>query len=206
MSTRVYLLRHAESADPTVFHGAESDVGLSPRGQRQAQAIATELASLKPAVVISSAMVRAVQTATPIAQAAGVPLQIEPQLHERRVGALSGQPFPAASGIWPETRQRWIDGDTGYAPTGAESFDDLRHRLLPVWNAVTRQHHGRTLVVVAHGIVCRVLLLCLLPGKGPSAWNDFGPMLNVAINELHWTGQTWQALQINHVPESVAAL
>ena len=27
--TRVYLLRHAESAVPHVFHGAESDVGLS---------------------------------------------------------------------------------------------------------------------------------------------------------------------------------
>ena len=40
MTTRVFLLRHAESADPTVFHGYESDVDLSERGVRQAEAIA----------------------------------------------------------------------------------------------------------------------------------------------------------------------
>lgn len=32
MPTRIWLLRHAETALPTVFHGAESDVGLSRRG------------------------------------------------------------------------------------------------------------------------------------------------------------------------------
>src|SRR5437879_1069482 len=33
-TTRVWLLRHAETANPAVFHAAESDVGLSARGQR----------------------------------------------------------------------------------------------------------------------------------------------------------------------------
>src|SRR4051812_13317991 len=58
--TRVFLLRHAESADPTVFHGAESDVGLSERGERQAHAVAAVLAAHRPTAVVSSAMRRAV--------------------------------------------------------------------------------------------------------------------------------------------------
>jgi hypothetical protein len=33
--SRVLLLRHAETASPNVFHGAESDVGLSERGLRE---------------------------------------------------------------------------------------------------------------------------------------------------------------------------
>ena len=40
MPTRVLLLRHAETATPHLFHGAESDVGLSERGRRQADAVA----------------------------------------------------------------------------------------------------------------------------------------------------------------------
>ena len=35
MSTHVFLLRHAETAAPTVFHGYESDVDLSERDVRQ---------------------------------------------------------------------------------------------------------------------------------------------------------------------------
>lgn len=38
--TRVWLLRHGESANPTVFHGAESDIDLGERGRRQAALLA----------------------------------------------------------------------------------------------------------------------------------------------------------------------
>src|SRR5437773_2716437 len=120
--TRVFVLRHGESADPTVFHGAESDVGLSERGRRQAAAVAPVLAALKPAAVVSSAMRRAVDTAAPIAAACGLELRREPDLHERRVGSLSGTPHGGQDGVWPETLRRWVAGETAYAPDGAESF------------------------------------------------------------------------------------
>ena len=44
METRVLLLRHAETATPDRFHGAESDVGLGARGLRQAALVAQHLA------------------------------------------------------------------------------------------------------------------------------------------------------------------
>ena len=37
---RVFLMRHAETSVPGVFHGAESDIGLSDRGIEQAKAAA----------------------------------------------------------------------------------------------------------------------------------------------------------------------
>src|SRR5262249_22965514 len=142
--TRVLLLRHAETANPLIFHGAESDVDLSDRGRRQAQAIADYLAGYHPAVVVSSALRRALATAEPIAAHCGVPLRIEPDLHERRVGVLSGTPTNLPEGPWPETVRRWVAGQTGYATPGAESFDDLRARLLPVWERVTGELEGQT--------------------------------------------------------------
>ncbi len=200
MSTRVLLLRHAETADPSIFHGAESDVGLSERGRRQAERLAPRLAELRPSAVVSSAMRRAVDTAMPIAAACGVILQIEPDLHERRVGALSGTPTAGPEGVWPDTLRRWIAGETGYAPPGAESFDAIRARVLPVWRRLTAAFEGRTLVIVAHGIVCRVLLLTELLGLGPADWHRLGPIRNLGINELRWTGDVWEAVRLNEVP------
>src|SRR5271154_633843 len=98
MPTRVLLLRHAESADPSVFHGAESDIGLSARGRRQATAVARVLTELHPDHVVSSAMTRALETARPIAAACGVKVRVEPDLHERRVGSLSGTPHSMTEG------------------------------------------------------------------------------------------------------------
>src|SRR5262245_60490185 len=131
MPTRVFLLRHAESTNPLIFHGAESDVGLSERGRRQATAVAPVLAAVSPTVLVSSGMRRALETAEPIGRACGLAVRVEPGLHERRVGALQGTPTRGNDGVWPETLARWLAGETNYAPEGAESFDDIRDRVVP---------------------------------------------------------------------------
>jgi broad specificity phosphatase PhoE len=206
VSTRVFVLRHAESADPTVFHGAESDVGLSERGRKQAQAVAPLLAAHNPTAIISSAMRRARDTAAPIAVACGLPVLSEPQLHERRVGALSGTPFAANGSAWPDTLRRWVAGEASFAPPGAESFDDIRSRVLPVWERITTTHRDRCLVVVAHGVVCKVLFLSLLPGLSVADWSRLGPIHNAALTELEGADGRWQAHRLNVLPEAVAAV
>lgn len=199
MPTRVLLLRHAESADPTIFHGAESDVDLSPRGYQQAERIAAYLKALTPAVVVSSDMRRALETARPIATACGVGLEIEPLLHERRVGpGMSGTATADPNGPWPATLSRWLAGETGYAPEGAESFDDIRERVVPVWRGVTRRHEGRTLAMVAHGMVIRVLLASVVEGLSLADWRRLGPIRNVAVTELVCDGGgQWRAVRVN---------
>jgi probable phosphoglycerate mutase len=204
--TRVYLLRHGETANPSVFHGAESDVGLSDRGRSQAEALAPLLAARRPDGIVSSAMARARQTALPIATACSLPLRIEPALHERRVGALSGTPFHAPQGLWQETLARWVSGDTGFAPAGAESFDDIRARVLPVWRRLTEEFAHRTLVMVAHGVVCKVLLMSLIEGMGVADWAKLGPIRNAAIHELEHAGGPWRLLRFNDLPEAVSRM
>ena len=200
MATRVLLLRHGETADPLVFHGAESDVGLSERGRGQAEAAAAALAPFGPTQVTSSAMLRARETAGPIARACGLPLRVEAALHERRVGALSGTPTNGSDGVWPDTLRRWVEGDTGFAPPGAESFDAIRDRVCPVWERMTAGRPGETQVIVAHGVVCKVLLLTLLPGYSIADWRRLGPMLNVGVHELVLEADGWRAVRLNEPP------
>src|SRR3954452_10419445 len=89
--TRVLLLRHAETAAPDRFHGAESDIGLGERGREQAEEVARTLAGLRPDALYCSAMRRAVETAGRIGRACGLVPQRIASLHERRMGPLSGR-------------------------------------------------------------------------------------------------------------------
>jgi len=200
-------MRHAESAAPQIFHGAESDIGLSPHGHQQAQVVAQLYAELKPDAIISSNMLRARTTAQPIADACGLTLEIEPELHERRVGTLSGTPNADMNqGIWPDTLRHWLAGETSYAPPGSESFDDIQSRVLPAWERITHRYAGKSVVVIAHGIVCRVLLLSLLDGWSVADWLKIGRIPNVSISELIGHGTSWKAAKVGEIPSAVAAL
>jgi probable phosphoglycerate mutase len=88
--TRLLLIRHAETSAPNVFHGAESDIGLSDWGQRQAGLLADHLKTQRASALDCSAMERAIATPRPFAAACGLDLAILPLLHERKIGPLSG--------------------------------------------------------------------------------------------------------------------
>jgi probable phosphoglycerate mutase len=204
--TTIWLVRHAETAEPTRFHGAESDVALGEHGKRQAVAAAGWFATLRPTAVVSSNMVRARDTAAPIATACGVPHTIEPVLHERRVGPLVGLPRANADHIWEYTTARWVAGETNYAYPGMESFDELRDRTLPGFNRVVAAHPGGRVVIVCHGVVCKTLLLSILRGKSHRDWVEIGKIPNLAVSELVPDGDRWLAKQLLVVPPPVQAL
>jgi probable phosphoglycerate mutase len=202
---RILLMRHAEVADPGVFHGAESDIALGAKGHAQARALAAALVDERPELVISSAMRRARETATPIARACGVEHRIEPELHERRVGALRGRPHQDHDGPWPETLRRWMAGDTSYAPQGSESFEDIRDRVRPVWDRVCADLGDRGAAIVAHGVVIRVLLMSVNLGFGPADWHALSSR-NAGIYELAGRPGRWEVLRRDAIPEGVAAV
>lgn len=202
----VWLVRHAEVLTPTLFHGAESDVDLGVHGHRQAAAAAGWFAALKPTVVVSSAMRRAVQTAVAIASGCGVPHLQDPFLHERRVGPLSGQPHKDFDHVWTETLARWQAGETDYAPAEMESFDAIRDRTLPAFHRVVQAHPGGRVVIVAHGVVCKVLLLSLLRGHSAADWTKIGRARNLAVSELSPSEDGWAAGELLLLPPPVEAV
>jgi broad specificity phosphatase PhoE len=180
-------------------------VALGERGQRQAAALAAALAVHRPTAVVSSGMRRAVETARPLASACGLALRVEPDLHERRVGGLSGTHNRPQAGIWPDTLRRWLAGETAFSPPDSESFDAVRDRVLPVIRRLAVEHSGGSVAVVAHGLVCKVLLLSILPGKGPGDWLELGPVRNCSVTELEFDG-SWRAARLLEVPPEVAAV
>lgn len=203
---RIWLVRHAESSHPHVMNGAEADVELSETGVRQAEALAAWFRKRQPTAVVSSAMRRAIDTAAPVARVCRVPHAVELDLHERRIGLLSGTEFKLDAGPWPETVKHWTAGFTDYTTPGAESFDDIAARCLPAFQRTVAAHPGGRVAVIAHGVICKVLLLRLLNGYGPKDWASIGRVANVAVTELVPDGDGWRAERLLEVPDTVLAL
>ena len=86
---QLYLVRHADAGDAALWEGDDAERPLSKKGRRQAKALARLLKDLGLRVdaVITSPLVRAVQTAKPIAKATGVEL-----LTDERLGYEFGKP------------------------------------------------------------------------------------------------------------------
>jgi 2,3-bisphosphoglycerate-dependent phosphoglycerate mutase len=156
--TIIWLARHAETALPTIVHGAESDIDLGEHGRQQAVAAAPWFRALKPTVVVSSAMRRAVATAAPIAELCRVAHEIESALHERMVGPFSQRSGAEVDAVWAGTVERWEAGEVTYAFPGMESFASIRDRVVPAFERIAGRHANGRVVVVAHGVVCKVLL------------------------------------------------
>lgn len=199
--TRVLLLRHAETSAPDRFHGAESDVGLGARGFDQAEKASTLLSELRPDAVHCSAMRRARETAAVIGRACGLVPRVEPDLHERKMGSLSGMTREEGLGAYTEAKNRWMAGDVDYTHEGGESYAQIRERVVPVVQRVAAAWAGRTVVIVAHGVVIRVVLGTLLEGRGPADFERYR-IDNAAVNDLRWDGLTWTAAALNQGPGS----
>jgi broad specificity phosphatase PhoE len=196
--TRLLLIRHAETSAPDFFHGAESDIGLSERGHRQAVLLGEALKARGISAVYCSGMRRAIDTATTAGNICGLIPSVIRALHERKIGPLSGLSREEGWSTYQESKQRWIAGDLDFTHPGGESFAAIGQRVVPVIVDLVRDHPGQTIAVVAHGIVIRVLLLSLLPGLQPADFDriaiDFA-----SINDLGWDGVRWIAHTLNQV-------
>lgn len=97
----LYLVRHADAGDSSLWAGDDADRPLSKKGRRQAKALGRTLKNLGLHVdaVITSPLVRAVQTAKPLAKATGVDVVTDERLGygfgKRELAAIVGQVGPA---------------------------------------------------------------------------------------------------------------
>ena len=154
--SRLILVRHGESSGnrDRIFATSPHDLPLTELGYRQAHEAARRIAELfRPELVVTSSYLRASETARIIAGALGLPLEIEPDLHEREFGTLRGRSydsFLAEPDYDPQRPWAW-------KPEGGESYEEVQTRVSPVLDRLAAAHTGREVVVVSHGGVMSAL-------------------------------------------------
>jgi 2,3-bisphosphoglycerate-dependent phosphoglycerate mutase len=193
---RLFLARHAETSAPDRFHGAESDIGLSEWGARQADLLGESLKDMRATALYSSAMRRATDTAATIGRICGLEPVAIAGLHERKIGDLSGRSREEGWATYAASKERWKSGDLEYTHQGGESYADIRRRVVPIFEELVTRHRGESIIVVAHGVVIRMVLTSLVSGFQPADFDriaiDFA-----SVNELLFDGSSWRAGQLN---------
>jgi broad specificity phosphatase PhoE len=206
--TRLFLLRHGETALPDRLHGAESDVGIGERGRAQAESAASWLVDRHPAALYSSTMRRARETAAILARRIELePIAIE-GIHERKMGALSGMPRDQGLPEHDRLKNAWKSGDLAMSNPGGESYLEIRDRALPALSLLLDRHRGESFVVVAHGVLIQVVLSTLIEGFTAADLDRVGIGF-VVRNELIWNGSRLKPIYLNgekYVCESISEL
>jgi broad specificity phosphatase PhoE len=102
-----------------------ADPPLTDRGRAQADDLARRLATRGPTKVVTSPLRRARDTASPIAAACGVPVEIDERLIEIDYGEWEGRPFAALDA---DIVARW-HRDPHLVPPGGESLWTVAARM-----------------------------------------------------------------------------
>ncbi|MGH3804373.1 MAG: bifunctional RNase H/acid phosphatase, partial [Pseudonocardiaceae bacterium] len=167
-ATRLLMLRHGQTEHSAQRrYSGRGDLPLTELGERQATAAAARLSTADGVTaVISSPMLRARQTAKPVADALGVPLNVHDGLIETDFGAWEGLTFTEARERDPDLHTRWIT-DTSVAAPDGESMDAVHRRVRRVRDQLIAEYGGATLVVVTHVTPIKALLRMALDA-GPS--------------------------------------
>jgi 2,3-bisphosphoglycerate-dependent phosphoglycerate mutase len=157
----VLLLRHGETdSNATAVIQGWLPVPLNATGHRQARRLAERLRTFEPRVrrLESSDLVRAVQTAEPIAAALGLGVTTHTMWRERGLGQLEGKPV-AEHVAW-----RALSGEA--TPPGAESVGRFQQRAYRAMRALPQLGPDASPVaVVTHGGTIRSVLRLLFDGR-----------------------------------------
>jgi broad specificity phosphatase PhoE len=180
--TTFYFVRHGESEGNAarIFTG-QTDSPLTARGREQAEAVAEELANVKFDRIVSSDLSRTRDTALAIAKRHRIPVEVVPALREIDVGERTGKDFDETAGM-----PGWTD-DGFVAWPGGEKLDQVLARTLGAIDRLTRESPGKTILVVGHGGVNRILLSHFL-GILPKL--DRSPATNTNVSVVHTDGKT----------------
>ncbi len=150
MSKRLLLVRHGESIWNAEgrWQGA-ADPPLSEVGRAQARELASLLADIGIDNVVSSDLVRALETATIVSDALGLPAPaIDPGWRERDVGEISGHTREEIEAKWPGLLEQWRRGELESMPGGEK---DITARVVEALEAVATAPVGACTLVLTHG-------------------------------------------------------
>jgi broad specificity phosphatase PhoE len=166
MTTVVYLLRHGATAVnrevPNRLQGKGIDLPLDPIGREQAARAAEALAGHRLEAVYASPMLRALQTASIVAEPHRLtPAPIE-AIIEADVGRWEGLTWAEASAQDPEQYDRFHANPGTIPYPDGESFQDVQRRAIPALAALAANHPGGRIAVIAHNVVNRAVLASLL--------------------------------------------
>ena len=182
--TVTLLLRHGQTPmSVQKRYAGRSDVPLTDVGVQQAAGAAKRLASAGIAVIVTSPLLRAVQTAQEVAAVTGAAVVNDDGFRETDFGAWEGLTFAEVRERWPAELAAWL-ADPQVAPPGGESFTDVSARVTAALHRVLGARAGQTVLIVSHVTPIKTLVATALLAPPAALYRMH---LDVAaLSEIDW--------------------
>jgi len=159
--TTFLLVRHGQTdAIDHYLAGTAEGTTLNHTGRLQAERLAEALRAMPLAAVASSPLIRARETAEPIARAHGLDVEVVPAFGEFEFGAWNGLSFHALD-LTPAWRQFNAVRSLSRPPQG-ELMLDVQQRAVSALLDIATARPDTSVVVVSHGDVIRAALMYFL--------------------------------------------
>lgn len=195
----IFLVRHAAThnnlAHPPRIQGCGEDPALTDTGRAQASCAAQLLAHQPLAVVYTSPLRRARETAAIIAQPHGLTPTPLAALREAHVGDWEGRTWVEIERDDPEGYARFHRDPAQFGYAGGENFLQVQQRTLPALHALAQRHLDQMVLVVGHNIVHRVLLATWL--GVPLARAREIEQDNGGVNVIRYSQDQFKVLTVN---------
>ena len=175
---KIYYVRHGQTDWNLArkMQGGQTERELNKTGIKQAEETKRKLENIDYELVICSPMNRAKQTAEIIMKNKNVPLIIDERLRERKLGVLEGET------ITEECEKQIWDYKLDYKINGGESLSEFEQRILNFINNIKKKYNNKTILIIAHGGVAKVIKAHLYGKPKSENLNDYG-MENCEIIE-----------------------
>ncbi len=147
---RVHLLRHGHVHNPDgVLYGRMAEFRLSETGLRMAEGVAEHLLSRREPVrrVVASPLLRAQQTAAPVASTFGLEVHTDDRLIEA-ANVYEGVPLPRPIDF--VNPKHWWNLRNPWRPSWGEPYVDQARRMGRAIAAAARENPDGTSVLVSH--------------------------------------------------------
>ena len=172
MPLNLYLLRHGETeASRTGGYVGFTDVDLTPEGLAMAEAFAEKYKHLPWQAIFASPLKRTVATATPIAKAVGLNIQLRNGLKEMFFGEWEGLSLEEVKARHDKDYNNWMTEPAWNPPTGGETGMQVASRAAMVIAEIENQFTEGNVLVVSHKTTIR-LMLCSLLGIDSGRYRD----------------------------------
>jgi alpha-ribazole phosphatase len=161
--TRLIIVRHGQTLwNLERKYQGHSDIALTEKGLKQAEAVAVRLAAEPVNAVYASDLSRAFKTAECIADKHNLKVGLVPALREIKFGDWEGLTYEEITARWPGLLGKlWSTPDELEIP-GGESFHQLKERAFDAIKKIVAAHPEQTVVVVAHGGTIGTILCAIL--------------------------------------------
>lgn len=162
MARTLLLVRHGSIAPEYAGrYVGSTDLPLGSRGLEQANDLCAPLSARGVSECFCSPLVRAYQTAQPIAQAAGIPVHFDDDLREVDFGRWEAKTFAEISAEDPVAVEHWAELADDFRFPRGEAIADFLARTARVARKLAARP-GDVILAVTHGGVIRSMICHLL--------------------------------------------